>query len=236
MSKLEVLDPPMCCATGVCGPNVDPALKRFAADVEWLEPKGAKVERFNLAQQREAFDTRDAVKEALAESGESSLPLILVDGRIVTSGAYPTREELAGFVEIEMHDQTREQPSAHGEHAGAAPELSETVAEHREAIYRYILSIVRDTTEAEDLTQDALLRAHRKRATLEDPRRLVPWVYRIATNICRDRFRQASIRRRPQSLDAPSEEDVGATREESLADDQIAALAAEVAEKVIAQM
>ena len=37
MSKVQVFDPPMCCSTGVCGPEVDPALVRFAADLEWLK-------------------------------------------------------------------------------------------------------------------------------------------------------------------------------------------------------
>jgi len=32
--KIQVLDPPRCCSTGVCGPNVDPELVRFAADLD----------------------------------------------------------------------------------------------------------------------------------------------------------------------------------------------------------
>ena len=35
--KVQVYDPPMCCSSGVCGPNVDPVLPRFAADLEWLK-------------------------------------------------------------------------------------------------------------------------------------------------------------------------------------------------------
>lgn len=31
----QVYDKPMCCATGVCGPQVDPVLPRFAADLDW---------------------------------------------------------------------------------------------------------------------------------------------------------------------------------------------------------
>lgn len=44
--KLEVFDPPMCCSTGVCGTDIDPALPRFAADLEWLKTQGVKVERY----------------------------------------------------------------------------------------------------------------------------------------------------------------------------------------------
>jgi hypothetical protein len=37
MKRLDVSDPAMCCSTGVCGPQVDPALVGFAADVKWLQ-------------------------------------------------------------------------------------------------------------------------------------------------------------------------------------------------------
>ena len=84
----------------------------------------------------------------------------------------------------------------------AVRELSQSLAAHRDAIYRYVLSLVRDSAVAEDLTQESLLRAHGKLATLDDPTRLVPWLYRIATNISHDRFREASYRHRPESLDA----------------------------------
>lgn len=74
--------------------------------------------------------------------------------------------------------------------------------EHRDAIHRFLSSMTRDPAEAEDLTQETLLRAHTKLATLDDESRIVPWLYRIATNIARDRFRQASWRHRPDPLDS----------------------------------
>lgn len=80
-------------------------------------------------------------------------------------------------------------------------DLAEQVTRHRDAIYRYIRRIVRDASEAEDLTQDTLLRAHEKLATLEDETRLTAWLYRIATHLCYDRFRSAAHRHRPASLD-----------------------------------
>lgn len=92
------------------------------------------------------------------------------------------------------------------------PEVAERLAPQREAIYRYVLGIVHNPAEAEDLTQEALLRAYGKLDTLKDPARLVPWLYRIATNVTYDRFRQASYRQRPQPLsheaDAPESEAV----------------------------
>jgi RNA polymerase sigma-70 factor (ECF subfamily) len=84
-------------------------------------------------------------------------------------------------------------------------EDADRLAPQREAMYRYILGMVRDPAEAEDLTQETLLRAYGKLASLEDPARLVPWLYRIATNVTYDRFRQASYRHRPQQLLADGE-------------------------------
>jgi len=99
MPKIDVYDPPMCCTTGVCGPEIDPVLARFAADLEWLRGQGVPVERFNLAQSPESFAKNEVVRGALNESGEV-LPLLLVDGRIVSRGIRPTRQELAAFVGI----------------------------------------------------------------------------------------------------------------------------------------
>ena len=95
MYKLQVFDPAMCCSTGVCGPNPDPVLPRFAADLQWLSNQGITVERFNLAQQPQAFASNPIVKSALAQYGNDCLPLILVDGAIASRGSYPTRQELA---------------------------------------------------------------------------------------------------------------------------------------------
>ena len=69
-------------------------------------------------------------------------------------------------------------------------ELSQGLAAHREPIFRYIRGIVRDSAAAEDLTQETLLRAHRKQATLEDPAKLGTWLYRIATNTCLQMLRK----------------------------------------------
>ena len=69
MKQIHVYDPPMCCSTGVCGPNVDPALPVFAGMLQQLKNKGIAVERYNLAQQPIAFVQNPAVKEVLDKEG-----------------------------------------------------------------------------------------------------------------------------------------------------------------------
>ena len=100
MKTLKVFDPAMCCSTGVCGPEVDPALVRFAADLKWLESQGVTVERFNLAQSPMAFVENDLVRSWLEDKGEKSLPLVVIEDKVVASGTYPAREELAGFLDL----------------------------------------------------------------------------------------------------------------------------------------
>jgi hypothetical protein len=95
---VQVFDPPMCCSTGVCGPSVDPELVQFAADLEWLRSNGVEVVRYNLSQQPSAFVGTPAVKAALARTGNSCLPLTLVDGAVKCEGRYPSRAMLAAFV------------------------------------------------------------------------------------------------------------------------------------------
>jgi len=103
LKKLQVFDPPMCCSTGVCGPNPDPVLPRFAADLQWLASQGVAVERYNPAQEPQAFAANETVKAALAKYGNDCLPLILVNDAIMSRGSYPTRKELARFVGL--HDE-----------------------------------------------------------------------------------------------------------------------------------
>jgi arsenite methyltransferase len=98
---LQIFDPAMCCSTGVCDPAVDPQLPRFAADLEWLASKGIPVERFNLAQQPEAFAANAQVRQALESEGTDCLPLILKNGVIVSKGTYPGRAKLARWARLE---------------------------------------------------------------------------------------------------------------------------------------
>ncbi len=95
MKKIHVYDKPMCCSTGVCGPQVDPVLPRFAADLEWLRTHGHHVEGFNLAQQPAAFIENKTIHQLISTAGTDCLPVIMVDGAIVSREVYPERDALA---------------------------------------------------------------------------------------------------------------------------------------------
>jgi len=93
---IEVFDPPMCCSSGACGPKVlDRRLVQFSAALEWLRAQGVQVARYNPSQEYEAFVGNAMVVNTINTHGTECLPLILVDGEIVSYGGYPSKEELA---------------------------------------------------------------------------------------------------------------------------------------------
>lgn len=100
MSRVvRVYDPALCCSTGVCGPSVDPSLLRAARDLAWLKAQGVTVERFNLAQEPQAFVAEPAVAAALTDP--AALPMTLIDGEVVAKGSYLTRAELCTHLGLE---------------------------------------------------------------------------------------------------------------------------------------
>jgi hypothetical protein len=100
MKIIQIYDPAMCCSTGVCGPDVDPKLVQFSADLKKLQEQGVEVRRFNLAQNPAAFVENELVKTALTAKGEAALPLLLVGGKVMASGHYPVRDELAAWLDL----------------------------------------------------------------------------------------------------------------------------------------
>jgi hypothetical protein len=100
---LQVFDPPMCCSTGVCGPDVDPKLPRFAADLDWLKAQGVIVQRHNLSQNPAAFVENAVVAAALRDQGEAALPAVLLNGKLALAGRYPDRAELAALLKLKLH-------------------------------------------------------------------------------------------------------------------------------------
>lgn len=102
MKSIQVFDPAMCCSSGVCGTDVDQTLVNFSADVEWAKQNGNTIERFNLAQQPMAFADNAVVKGLLERSGETALPVILVDGEMALAGRYPTRDELTRWTGVKQ--------------------------------------------------------------------------------------------------------------------------------------
>jgi arsenite methyltransferase len=94
MKTILIYDRPMCCSTGICGPSVDPVLPRFAADLDAMKQAGHTVERYNLSQQPQAFIENKEIHALISSKGTDVLPVVVVDGRVVSRGIYPSMEML----------------------------------------------------------------------------------------------------------------------------------------------
>lgn len=100
MKTVQVYDKPMCCSTGICGPDVDPVLPTFAADLDWLKTQGHRVERYNLAQQPQAFIENKSIHQLLSTAGTECLPIVVIDGEVVSRSVYPSREDFSAWVDV----------------------------------------------------------------------------------------------------------------------------------------
>jgi RNA polymerase sigma-70 factor (ECF subfamily) len=90
-------------------------------------------------------------------------------------------------------------------------QLEKLYASHGARVHAYVLGLVRDPIEADDLTQETFLRALRKLDTLRDPARVASWLYRIATNLVNDRYRARGRRPPDRPLDDEASEDEAAS-------------------------
>jgi RNA polymerase sigma-70 factor, ECF subfamily len=89
------------------------------------------------------------------------------------------------------------------EHAGRSS--ADIFSAYHTKIRGYILGMVHDPAEADDLTQDVFIQVHRKLGSLRDQDALVSWLYRIATHVSYDRFRKNSRQPGIESLDGGAE-------------------------------
>ena len=60
---------------------------------------------------------------------------------------------------------------------------------YHKPVYNYLLKLVGNRADADDLAQQVLIRCHKSLKRLKDPERFGPWIYRIAANIARDHWR-----------------------------------------------
>lgn len=101
-SKVEIFDPPLCCPTGLCGPTIDPVLLDVNEMVLKLESQGVHVERYLMTQQPQAFLNNAEVFRLVRERQMAALPITVVNGRVIKSGAYPTLAEVRAALDRQL--------------------------------------------------------------------------------------------------------------------------------------
>lgn len=102
MKIIEIFDPAMCCATGLCGTNIDPELMRIAVVIETLKKRGIIVTRHNLRDEPQVYVSNKTVNEHLQKHGAYALPITLVDGEIAVSKTYPTTKQMSEWTGINL--------------------------------------------------------------------------------------------------------------------------------------
>jgi RNA polymerase sigma-70 factor (ECF subfamily) len=106
--------------------------------------------------------------------------------------------------------------------SGEASAFNRLVEERHGDIYALLYRLTEDPEEARDLTQETFLQAFRHLASFRGDADLRTWLYRIAVNQARNRWRWWKRRRRDRtvSLDAPVSDSIDAPLSAGLAGDE----------------
>jgi RNA polymerase sigma-70 factor (ECF subfamily) len=101
---------------------------------------------------------------------------------------FPLRP-VAAFASIDAVER-----DARAERSGQADRLVELYGSYGAVIYARCRQILGDAAAAEDVTQETFLRVHRHIRALPGPDGVLPWLYRIATNLCLNALRDGRAR------------------------------------------
>jgi RNA polymerase sigma-70 factor (ECF subfamily) len=91
-----------------------------------------------------------------------------------------------------------------------AEEFDAIVRRHQRRVHRFLLMMLRDPEEADNLTQECFLRAYLNRSSFRGESSLETWLLRIAANLARDhaRSRKAGFWKRLLGLEDDSADNV----------------------------
>lgn len=91
---VEMFDPPMCCPTGLCGPALDQTLLDVNDMVLSLQRENLRVERYQMTSNPNAFLGNAEVMKLVREKQMEALPIVVVRGKLIKTGEYPTLVEI----------------------------------------------------------------------------------------------------------------------------------------------
>src|SRR4051794_6999461 len=84
--------------------------------------------------------------------------------------------------------------------AGDESAFVEIVARHREKIFGVALGVLKNRSDAEEIAQDTLIRAHRGLAKFRGDSSLATWLHHVAVNLSRNRYWYYFRRRRHATI------------------------------------
>jgi RNA polymerase sigma-70 factor (ECF subfamily) len=90
--------------------------------------------------------------------------------------------------------------------------LNDLMERHAEKLFHYLVRCLQDQDDAADLAQETFVKLYQSRARFDSGQKFSTWLYAIASNLVKDRYRWRS--RHPQvSLDAENEASCGSYRD-----------------------
>lgn len=98
-TDVEIFDPPMCCPTGLCGPSLDQTLLDVNEMLMSFQRANLRVERYQLASNPNAFTSNAEVMKLVREKQMGALPITVVRGSVIKTGAYPSTDEIRNALE-----------------------------------------------------------------------------------------------------------------------------------------
>jgi len=93
-ADVELFDPPMCCPTGLCGSALDQTLLDVNEMIMSLQREKLRVERYQMTSNPNAFLGNGEVMKLVREKQMAALLIIVVRGKVIKVGAYPTADEV----------------------------------------------------------------------------------------------------------------------------------------------
>jgi hypothetical protein len=91
---VALFDPPMCCPSGLCGPTLDQVLLNVNEMIMTLQRENLRVERYQMTSNPNAFLGNAEVMKLVREKQMEALPIVVVRGKVIKVGAYPSADEI----------------------------------------------------------------------------------------------------------------------------------------------
>lgn len=116
----------------------------------------------------------------------------------------PTRGEMAGQSYTRIDDTMLVREAQRGNRAA----FEQLVRNYDQAVLRLALHLTGSEPEAQDIYQEAFLKAYKSMANFRFECSFYTWIYRIVTNLCLDHLRKRTVRKEdaPVATDAQGEQ------------------------------
>ncbi len=92
---------------------------------------------------------------------------------------------------------------------GVLPPPDDLIQRHGDKLFRYLIRLLQNETDASDVVQEAFVKIYQNRERFDPAHRFSTWIYAIATNLAKDRFRWKS--RHPEISIEATQGEPGAT-------------------------